>query len=102
MIPRSTLIASILAAGFALVGCSSDPCQAEANAVESKYSECEREIPDTSGGGDTTVACEGSIASQAECRTKCHQDVTCKSLSGEDSEGATAYQKCQTDCLTLP
>jgi hypothetical protein len=99
---RSALFASIFAAGLALAGCSNDPCQAEANAVESKYGECGREIPDTSGGGDTTVACEGSIATQAECRTKCHQDVTCPALNGEDSDGATAYQKCQTDCLAVP
>jgi hypothetical protein len=65
--------------GILGIGCGSNKCQALADAIEAKYSECKVDLPTTSTSA--SAECTDALAKTSECYTPCYQNLDCVVLT---------------------
>src|SRR5689334_20871125 len=83
--------------GILGVGCGGNKCDAFADAVTKKYSDCGVDIPTTSTS--TSAECTDALAKQAECYTPCYENLDCIVLKDPTNPDAAMPAKTFSDCL---
>ena len=88
--------------GALSIGCGGNACEAAANQVEDKYTQCGATLPTTSGTS-TSVECTDALAKSAQCSADCLTAASCDCIGLGDATKCTmedlkSFSDCSTKC----
>lgn len=88
----------VTAIALPVLGCG-NPCESATDRITKRFvEECGLTIaiPEEEASGE--VVCAEADATYLACRADCAESATCEAITGEDSEGAVDFGKCNGDC----
>lgn len=78
-------------------GCG-NPCEGATDRITKRYEEeCGLTIAVPEEPAEEVV-CADADATYLDCLADCAESATCEAITGEDSEGAVDFGKCNGDC----